>query len=604
MVDVCISEKEHYNNILSRIKGLKQRKDGYIGLCPAHDDRNPSLSVTEKDGRILLKCHANCETADIVKALGLEMKDLFSDNGKTKSKPKYEAKEKPITYDYLDENGNLLFQVCRTGSKRFYQRRPDGQGSWINSVKGVKPVIYNLPAVNKAIENGQPVYIVEGEKDVNNLGRLGLTATCNPMGAGKWLPDYNEQLQNAIVFIIPDNDKVGKEHAQKVASELSNQGAVVHVLELPDLPESGDVTDFIEAGGSIDDLQKLAAGCSEWEPGQNLPKTGPELIRMDTIEAEEVSWLWPGLIPKGKLTMMEGDPGCGKTWLSLCLAATVSNGAFLPNQETGKVDHVVEPAEVLYMTAEDGIADTIKPRLDAVGAVDERIHLLEGVRDEKGRLNPVSLENMEPIEEAVETVKPALIIIDPIQGYLGGKTDMYRANEVRPLLASLGKLAERHGCAVVCIRHLTKGNSPKAVYRGMGSIDFAAAARSILLVGRDPDDQNKRAVIQTKNSLAEMSNAVGFTLERGEFLWTGQSDLTAARMFKNEPDDEERSTLADAKEFLEQELSDGPVESATLKKAAQEQGISYATLRRAKDNMKIESVKTGGKGAKWAWKLT
>ena len=181
---------------------------------------------------------------------------------------------------------------------------------------------------------------------------------------------------------------------------------------------------------------------------------------------------------------------------------------------------------------------------------------------------------------------------------------MYRANEVRPLLAALGKLAERHGCAVVCIRHLTKANSPKAVYRGMGSIDFAAAARSILLVGRDPDDQNKRAIIQTKNSLAPMAKAIGFTLEAGEFLWTGQSDLTVARMFKNEPDDDERSTLADAKEFLLEELRDGQVEQATLKREALEQGISYATLRRAKDTLQIESVKTGGKGAKWAWKFT
>ena len=331
--------------------------------------------------------------------------------------------------------------------------------------------------------------------------------------------------------------------------------------------------------------------------------SGPELIRMDTVEAEEVSWLWPGLVPRGKLTMMEGDPGCGKTFLALCLAATVSNGAFMPDHETGKVDQVVDSANVLYMTAEDGIADTIKPRLEAMGAVHQRIYLLEGNRDDKGRLQAVTLENMEPIERAVEIVKPALIVIDPIQGYLGGKTDMYRANEVRPLLAALGKLAERYGCAVVCIRHLTKVNSPKAVYRGMGSIDFAAAARSILLVGRDPDDQNKRAVIQTKNSLAQMAEAIGFTLESGEFHWTGQSDLTVARMFKNEPVEDERTTVDEAKEYLSETLKNGDVEQAILKSEAEDLDISYATLRRAKKALGVISHKSGGKGAKWVWRL-
>jgi putative DNA primase/helicase len=328
--------------------------------------------------------------------------------------------------------------------------------------------------------------------------------------------------------------------------------------------------------------------------------SGPELIRMDTVVAEEVSWLWPGLVPRGKLTMMEGDPGCGKTFLALCLAATVSDGAFMPDHETGKVDRVVDPANVLYMTAEDGIADTIKPRLEAMGAVHQRIYLLEGNRDDKGRLQAVTLENMEPIEEAVEIVKPSLMVIDPIQGYLGGKTDMYRANEVRPLLAALGKLAERYGCAVVCIRHLTKVNSPKAVYRGMGSIDFAAAARSILLVGRDPDDQNKRAVIQTKNSLAPMAEAIGFTLEAGEFHWTGQSDLTVARMFRNEPVEDERTTVDEAKDYLLEALKDGAVEQNIIEADSKELDISYRTLTRAKKALGIKSKRMG---KKWGWVL-
>ena len=332
------------------------------------------------------------------------------------------------------------------------------------------------------------------------------------------------------------------------------------------------------------------------------PHQGPELISMDTVEAEEVSWLWDGLIPKGKLTIIEGNPGDGKTWLALVIAAAVSNGHWLPNPKTGKIDSLIEPGKVIYMTSEDGLADTIKPRLDAAMANHSEVYILQGNRDKKGNLQDITLENMGPIEQAIIQVKPDLLVIDPIQGYLGANKDMYRANEVRPLLAALAKLAEKYSFAAVCIRHLTKSNSSKAIYRGMGSIDFAAAARSILLVGRDPDRPDKRAIIQTKNSLGPMADGLGFTIDEGVFSWTGISDITIAGLLKDETNADDKSALDEAIEFLDDELSSGPVDKETLVKDARKLGISERTLRRAKEVMGITSVKPkGDKYAKWQW---
>ena len=171
------------NSILSRLNGVKPCGNGWKALCPAHDDQKQSLHVSEgKDGRILAYCHAGCSINDICQALGIELKDLFP------QKPKvYAGGKSPIvaTYDYRAANGKLLFQVCRTADKRFFQRRPDGKGGWLNGLGDVKPVLYRLPEVLQAVKQGETIFIPEGEKDVDNLARLGLAATCNPMGAGK-----------------------------------------------------------------------------------------------------------------------------------------------------------------------------------------------------------------------------------------------------------------------------------------------------------------------------------------------------------------------------------------------------------------------------------
>jgi len=281
------------NRILSRLNGVKPCGNGWKALCPAHDDHKPSLKVDEaEDGKVLLKCFAGCDTKDILAAIGLTMRDLYPE---PEQKHGQEGPGKIIaTYGYKDADGRLLFQVCRTADKRFFQRRPDGKGGWLNGLGGVKPVLYRLPELLKAVQRGETVFIPEGEKDCDNLTRIGLTATTSPMGAGKWRDHYSEHLKGANVVILPDNDEPGRKHAQQVAQSLYGKAASVKVLELPGLPAKGDVSDWLEAGHTKEELMRLAEETPDWrlQPAEEersedskRESQADALIRIATTEA-------------------------------------------------------------------------------------------------------------------------------------------------------------------------------------------------------------------------------------------------------------------------------------------------------------------------------
>ena len=267
------------DEILSRLKGVKQSGTGSTALCPAHDDRKSSLSISEKENRILLHCHAGCKTEDVCAALGIEVKDLFTDslnkggNGSQKRIAK--------TYDYQDENGNLLFQSVRFEPKDFKQRRPDGKGGWIWSLGDTRRVLYHLPELLKAYP-GRTVLICEGEKDADRLTSLGLIATTNPYGASKnkdkpkWKPEYSDSLQGRKVVILPDNDDSGRNHAEAVARSLWGKAESIRILNLPDLPIKGDVSTWLDNGGTKEKLIALAKDTPEYEPSQVTVETWPD----------------------------------------------------------------------------------------------------------------------------------------------------------------------------------------------------------------------------------------------------------------------------------------------------------------------------------------
>ena len=225
---------------------------GWIARCPAHDDRHASLAIGEgKDGRALLFCHGGCELADMLRAMGLTARDLFIG-------PPSWTDERTF-YDYRDEGGELLFQVVRTPApdgKTFRQRRPDGRDGWIWDVEGVRRVLYRLPEL-LAADPSETVFLVEGEKDADNLARGGLTATTNPGGAGKWRPEYSATLRGRHVAILPDHDEVGRQHAADVARSLAGAAASVRAVDLPGLAEHGDVSDWLVAGHTVAELREL-----------------------------------------------------------------------------------------------------------------------------------------------------------------------------------------------------------------------------------------------------------------------------------------------------------------------------------------------------------
>lgn len=366
-----------------------------------------------------------------------------------------------------------------------------------------------------------------------------------------------------------------------------------------------------------EEREKLAQIEGRPEPASTLQSQKPKepeiwkpvITCMEDVMEEDVLWLWDGYIALRKVCLVEGDPSHGKTWLTLAIAAAVSRGWLLPDPVTGKCTQEAdrEPRNVIYLTAEDGLRDTIKPRLVNLGADCSKIFIIEGQRQGDAEMEPVGMADLDILRQAMTEIKPALVILDPLQAFLGSGVDMHRANEVRPLMAGMMRLAEEVDCAVVIVRHLNKGSGGKVAYRGMGSIDFTAAARTVLLVGKDPEDPTRRVIIPTKCNLGVEGVPTTFTLtpETG-FEWAGKSDITAEALLNPEPKDDggdqdrERSRLREAVNFLENILGEGKKLTKDVKKEQKALDISDATLRRARESIGIEAVKSGND---WFWML-
>ncbi len=308
-----------------------------------------------------------------------------------------------------------------------------------------------------------------------------------------------------------------------------------------------------------------------------------KLINMADVEIEEVKWLLYPFIPYGKITILQGDPGEGKTTTMLHVIASLTRGKSpLPAEEEKGVSR--ESVNVIYQTAEDGLGDTIKPRLLSAGADCSKVMVID--ESEKA----LTVED-DRLETAIRMTGAKLVVLDPLQGYLGAGVDMHRANEIRPLMNRLAKLAEKYGCAIVLIGHMNKNGAGKAGYRGLGSIDITAAARSVILCGRIKDDPQLRALCQTKSSLAPEATPIAFCLDRKKgFRWLGEYEITADELLAGGG---KGSKVKEAMDFLEEFLFSGSKPSTEVEKAAQSRGISKATLRNAKDKLGVESTKIG-----------
>lgn len=256
------------DELLRRFEQVRRAGAGWIARCPAHDDRQASLSIgAGSDGRVLLNCHAGCKPDRVADALGVQLKDLFADEPR-------KAKEPEARYGYHDEKGKLLFEVLRFPGKDFRQRKPDGAGGWEWKLGDVRRVLYRLPEIVASAADERVVIVVEGEKDADALAKLGFVATSSSGGAEKWRKEYAESLRGRDVVVIPDNDEPGRRHAQQVARSLEGVSLRTRVIELPGLPPKGDTSDWLRGKEKpVAELTKLVSLAPTWEPGQAVEST-------------------------------------------------------------------------------------------------------------------------------------------------------------------------------------------------------------------------------------------------------------------------------------------------------------------------------------------
>jgi hypothetical protein len=448
------------NDLLSRIAGPRQRSGkGWLVRCPCHADDTPSLSLTPgKSGKILLHCHAGCRTADILATIGLEYQQLMGDrarsNGARDGVP-------GICYDYVDETGSLSYQVVRTSGKRFRQRRPDGNGGWVWNLRGIKPLLYRLPDLLEAVALGKTVYVVEGEKDADRLWQHGLPATTNSGGAGKWRCSHSEAIRGAQVVIFPDNDETGRKHAQQVEASLRGVAMSSRIVELPNLPPNGDVTDWLDDGNTIEQLLQLSD-----------PPTG-SIFRLSTARArrirltddeelmnlEDPGWLNEGRIPRGGTAQLFGESGALKSFIAVDLSCHIALGLDWHDKK-------VTQGNVVYVCAE-GVRG-MKHRVAAW----KKYHGVEGKLGiyflRHGiELTHTSADVRELLAEMQQRVipPPVLIVIDTLARNLVGNENA--AEDMSGYIKGCDLLREATGATVLSVHHSGYGETERA--RGSSS---------------------------------------------------------------------------------------------------------------------------------------
>ncbi|ADB17413.1 hypothetical protein Psta_2746 [Pirellula staleyi DSM 6068] len=602
------------DKVLAKLENVRQSGNRWKACCPAHNDRNPSLSIAVGDqGNVLLTCHAKCSLEEICQAMGIEKRDLWPERDRPQKRPKTSSKI-VAEYDYRDETGKVLFQVVRFEPKDFRQRKPSEGGGWDWSVKGVRVIPYSLPDIvgNPGVDVGIP----EGERDVDNLKDLGMLATCNAGGAGKWTAEHAAFLAGRDVVIFPDNDEPGRNHAQQVAHTLEGIAKSIRVVKLPGLPLKGDVSDWIAAGGTLEQLAQLLKATPMWEPtpipeSEQPLEPGPILTCLADVEAREVDWLWPGRIPMGRITLLVGSPGEGKSFMTIDATSRVTTGTPWPDGRP------CPQGSVILISAEDDPADTIRPRLDAHGADARKVQLLAAVRrvDGEGQRYEklITLADVDAIESALERYPDCkLIVIDPIGSFLGGKTDAHRDNEVRSVLTPILKLAEKVGAAVLIVAHRRKGAGTSADELALGSRAFTGIARAVWHITRDPDNKERRLFLPGKNNLAHEGEGLAYSIsgEPARIVWEADSvamsaDDALALQYKQSTRGKPgpiAATRSEAVDWLTSALASGPRLAKELEDEWKNgEAGSKRTLGRAKRELGIISERHEIPGP-WWWR--
>ncbi len=501
------------DELLSHLQGVRETgPDRWQAQCPAHTDREPSLSLRKDTDRVLLHCHAGCQPEAILEALHLTMADLFLE--KHQNAPQRTIEQ---VYPYHDVEGHIVFETVRFKQKGFNQRQPDGNGGHVWNLKGVTPVLYCLPEVLKAISSEEIIYIVEGEKDADNLRALDLTATTNPMGAGKWREEYTNTLRGASAIILPDKDAPGINHAHQIAQSLHGKAASIKVVELPG--NGKDVSDWLNTGGNVVELECMASDAPEWTPEpfntQPEPSSGWTCSELLKAEFPPPVWVVPDLLPVG-LAILAGRPKLGKSRLALQLAVSVGSGGVW-------LDHTIEQGPVLAFLLEDS-PRRIQDRLRKIHAPnDAAIHF------EFSLPSPLNApDGLSAFWTMVDIANPKLVILDTLARCFNGRVDWNDVAAVTSGLSALQSGAMERNISILFVDHHRKGSgeSRDVVTDIVSSVSKPGVADTIMGFYRSPGKREWTLAI-TGRDVEEQELALSYDGMLG--CWQCMGDADAVR---------------------------------------------------------------------------
>lgn len=594
--------------------------------CPFHEDDNASAGIYSDDAGVWrFKCHGCDEGGDVfdirAKIEGKPVGDVL----KAASNGQGHRGKIVATYNYTDAGGTLLYQVVRFEPKDFRQRRPDGDGGHVWNLRGVQRVLYHLPEIVEAGPDSF-VFVVEGEKDADRMKADCMLATTCPQGAGKWDKCDLSPLHGRHVVLVPDNDAKGIEHMRGMAEALDGKAASVRVLQLPDLPDKGDVSDWFNVGHDGEELVRLAEDASEWTPDGERDAICPSgtdapaepiphrliMRRAADVLCRDIEWLWHNRFVAGGINLLCGMPDVGKSVLTVDLASRVSNGTPWPPIHGEQAPNTA--GSVAFLSMEDAPETTIVPRLRAAGANLDKVFIIEGVERVEGKDKfrdafdiSRDIHQLEALRSEVDDLR--LVIIDPLDSYLSAKLDTNIGNKVRAALWPLKDWAEATGITIIIVHHFNKSATTNAMDKVSGARSFGALPRSVWAVAREEgDDRTILAPVKLNLVKHEDKRAIAYTIRpsmttpnQPAVVWHDEDvNTTAAELLGAQ-----RNKQDDAADWLRDLLGGGPMDSKDVLEHAKQAGHSETTVRRAKDRagVTVEQRREGDKITGWQWRL-
>lgn len=577
--------------VLDYFHKVKGSGNQYSALCPAHDDKNQSLSISQGEGgKVLLHCHAGCTNDAILAAVGLKTSDLFND---APTPPKTVKASRVADYEYMDVTGQVTLRKTRMSDKQFFWSHMAPNG-WRSGRNGAIPALYN----QAVIATKPSIYIVEGEKDVDTMKAEGFAAVSGADGAGKgkeWRVEWTQALKGKNIAIIPDHDEAGRAYAEITAKALHGTAASVRIIDLsklwPEIPKGGDITDLRQAKGSdaLGVLTTLIKDTHEWAPVtecQKNPTASNCFMRLDEVIEQEAKWIIPQWIPENQITLLAGDGGVGKTTVWCHIVAALSSGKACMLDPPG---HTREPMKIVVLTTEDSVSMKLKRKLMMAGANDQNIYALNLAGDTGGQLRDLKFGS-QLMEDTIKQFKPAFFVFDPVQGFVPPGVNMGSRNAMRDCTQPLISLGERYDCTFLIVCHTNKRKGAYGRDRIADSADLWDGARSVIMAGKTENvgvcylSLEKHNYTESQRTILYSINNEGQVKHTGTTWKHDREYMLEATMVRTPVKRE------DCKEFVLQILAEvgGRMDTETLRQKASDNDYSYSTLRAAKDDLKAD----------------